>query len=326
MKPSGLEWRVGLFVFVGLVLVCIGLIKFSKGVSFLTPTYELRLRTPDIGGIKQNAAVLMAGLPIGSVDGAELDPAGRMVTLRLKILRQYAIPTNAMFVLEQAGFLGDQYVSVISGTNTGPASSYQDGDYVYGRAPFNLQEAARSAADLIVRVDETVAKVAETFERVDQQLLGEETLSNLTVAIANFRRVSEETLSAARGLQLAVNTNTPAVGSTISNLHFFSRQLTEVAGELKETVAINRAPVGGAVSNLASASEGVKALVADVQEGKGLVGGLLKDERLRQQTAELIGNLNVLSSNLARHGILYKPKPPRTNSAVRLPYGRTPHL
>lgn len=321
-----MEWRVGLFVAISLVLVALALINFSKGARFFTPTYELRLRTPDIGGIKPKAAVLMAGIPIGSVSDAELDPGGRMVTLRLKILKQYAIPTNAMFVIEQAGFLGDQYVSVISGNDSASVAPHRDGDYVYGRAPFNLQEAARSAGDLIVRVDATVEKLGETFDRLDKELLGPQTLSNLTVAIDNFRSVSEEALQAAHGLQHVVQSNAPSLNVTLSNLHDFSRQLNDLAGQLQETVATNRAQITGVVQNLAAATEGVRELVADVQDGKGVVGGLLKDEEMRRQTSELIGNLNTLSSNLARHGLLYKPKQPRTNAPPRHHSGRVPHL
>ena len=40
MKPSRLEAKVGLFVFIGLGLLAVLLIQFSKGTTFFRPTYE----------------------------------------------------------------------------------------------------------------------------------------------------------------------------------------------------------------------------------------------------------------------------------------------
>ena len=61
------EWRVGVFVLVGLVLLAVLMLQFSKGWDLLTPTYRLTLKTANVGGIKRGAGVLMAGVPIGNV-------------------------------------------------------------------------------------------------------------------------------------------------------------------------------------------------------------------------------------------------------------------
>jgi hypothetical protein len=39
-----------------------------------------------------------------------------------------------------------------------------------------------------------------------------------------------------------------------------------------------------------------------------MAGAALKDEALRTQFGEMIGNLTTVSSNLAKFGLLYKPK------------------
>ena len=55
MEKSRLEIKVGVFVLIGLVLVAIVLIQFSKGTSLFRGTYELRLHATNVGGIKQRA-------------------------------------------------------------------------------------------------------------------------------------------------------------------------------------------------------------------------------------------------------------------------------
>ena len=62
-----MEIKVGLFVLIGLVLLAVALIQFSKGTSLFRNTYQLRLHAVNVGGLKQRAAVLLAGVEVGSV-------------------------------------------------------------------------------------------------------------------------------------------------------------------------------------------------------------------------------------------------------------------
>src|SRR5213593_2576641 len=193
MSQKRLEWKVGLFVLACLVLLGLLVLNFSKGLTFFTPTYTLRLKTSNVGGIKREAAVLVAGVPVGNVVGADLSPDGRTVTVLLKILARYQIHGDAVFTIDSLGFLGDQYVAIIAGKNEAPV--LKDGDEVICREPFNLQEVARSAVGFIHRIDETAKKLDSALVRVEQRILNEENLTNLSTSIANFRLVSERALA-----------------------------------------------------------------------------------------------------------------------------------
>ncbi len=73
MEKSRLESKVGLFVFIGLALLAVMMIQFSKGTSLFRGTYALKLHAANIGGLKQKAGVLLAGVPVGSVQDIQLD-------------------------------------------------------------------------------------------------------------------------------------------------------------------------------------------------------------------------------------------------------------
>src|SRR5690242_2327958 len=120
MNKSRLEWKVGLFVFVGLVLLAVLMLKFSKGTTFLRgATYTILLRAANVGGLKVRSQVLMAGVQIGTVSDIRLAPSGTTVTISLRLFSQYAIHKDARFGIEQSGFLGDQYVAIIPTLNRG---------------------------------------------------------------------------------------------------------------------------------------------------------------------------------------------------------------
>jgi hypothetical protein len=55
----------------------------------------------------------MSGIQVGTVSALRLAPDGKSVTITLRLYRPYQIHTDARFVFEQSGFLGDQYVAIV---------------------------------------------------------------------------------------------------------------------------------------------------------------------------------------------------------------------
>lgn len=348
MNQSRLEWKVGLFVAVCLVLLAGLLLNFAKGVSLFRPTYEILLRTSNVGGIKPKASVLMAGVPVGTVKTIVLDDDGRTVTLHLQIESRFKIHGDAQFNIEAAGFLGDQYIAIDPTKNALPP--LKDGAQVTCRPPFNIQEAARSATGLIEKLDRTVEEVHTAVRRVSGTVLDDRTLTNLAATIENFRAVSEQSkgvlaragefsdkaVGAAEKIDLLIANNTPGVNETVTNLSGFSGRLNTLADELRSVVGESRGQIAAALKNVEHSSALVTNLLSDLQAGKGLAGGLLKDEKMKTDAlllisnyttlganlSQLSSNLNTAAGNLNSNGLwrfLWKPRPPATNSPAARP-------
>src|SRR5271154_83631 len=105
MENQRIASKVGLFVFIGLVLIAGAVILFSKGTSFFHGTYDLRLHAVNVGGLKKEASVLLAGVQVGNVSDIQLADDGKSVTILLKIYKRYQIYHDAHFVIESQGFL-----------------------------------------------------------------------------------------------------------------------------------------------------------------------------------------------------------------------------
>src|SRR5258708_18729081 len=105
MSKSRLEWKVGLFVFIGLALLAGLLIEFSKGLSLFRPTYEIYLRASNVGGLKPKAAVLMSGVQVGTVANIQLAPDGKSVTITnrksTRLNSSHQIISYAVFCLKK---------------------------------------------------------------------------------------------------------------------------------------------------------------------------------------------------------------------------------
>jgi len=317
-KNSRFEWKVGLFVFVGLTLLALLMLNFSKGLTLFQPAYDLKLTMASVAGLKPKADVMMAGVPIGKVVDTQLSPDGRSVIIRLRILQKYKIFHDAHFRIESLGFLGDQYVEIMPTKNEDGV--WKDGDIVTGEEPFNLQEAVRSTSSLLDQAKKTMAGLDQSITNLNRSLLSQETLTNFGLAISNLSSVTESAVKMAQEVEGLLHTNTPPINAAVTNLHLFSQKLNTMADQLGETISSNRNDVTEAVKNFRDTSANLKQLSADLQGGKGVAGTLLKDEHLKMEMSSVVSNANALSANLSlftsnlnQQGLwrmLWKPKTP----------------
>src|SRR4029079_6753393 len=91
-----------------------------------------------------------------------------------------------------------------------------------------------------------------------------------------------------------VQTNASPLSTAISNLVNFSEQLETVTEELRVTFSTNRLDVTEAIQNVKKGTVQLSELLTDLQSGKGLMGGILKDEQLRENFASTVSNLNIV--------------------------------
>jgi phospholipid/cholesterol/gamma-HCH transport system substrate-binding protein len=310
MDKKRLETKVGLFVFIGMVLLAVLLIQFSKGTSFVHGTYQLRLHARNVGGLKTRASVLMSGVQVGSVATIELAPDGKSVTIFLKIFKDQIIRSDARFVIEASGFLGDQYVAIMPNENQGDVLT--NNAPVDCEEPFNLQEVARSAAGFIQRIDETTKKLDAAVVDVRRLLLNEQTLTNLASTVVDLRTASERAIVTVNGFDAMISSNAPTVTLAVSNAYAFSGDLREFSGGLNQILATNSASLSASLKNIEVSTAAIKSILEDVQAGRGLAGTLLHNDDVATNVADIARNLSLTTSNLNRlglWGILWSKKP-----------------
>jgi phospholipid/cholesterol/gamma-HCH transport system substrate-binding protein len=322
MKDSRIELKVGFFVAVGLALLAVLVLSFSRGLTLFNPSYRLRILLPNAAGLKPTADVMMAGVPIGKASELELLPDGRSVAVTVSILSKYQIRTNAVFAIDSLGFLGDQYIEVTPSTN--PAAGFwKHGDVVQGESPFNMQEAVQSVAGLLDQAKKTMSDLDRAINTVNGSILSQQSMSNFSVALSNVNAMTGIAVEVAQGAQDLIHSNSLAVDTAVTNLLSFSEKLNLMAGGLDRLVATNRPAVDETIRNLRDTSALFKQLAADLEAGKGLAGGLLKDEEMKAETASLISNANAMTaafsafgSNINQRGLwrmLWKPKHTESN-------------
>lgn len=314
MAQTKIEWKVGLFVFTGLVLLAGLMLNFSKGIALFKKTYELQLLADNAGGIKQKAMVLMSGIKVGTVVDSTLSTNGKVI-IRLQIDSAFPIDHDARFLVDSMGFLGDQYVAIVSTNTSGVFLT--NNEVVICEPPLNLQEAMRSTASLLQQARTTMRTLDEAISNVNRSVLNPATLTSFAQSISNIQAISGNANQTLAKIDEVVDANQETLRNTVSNLFEFSI-------ELKTVLATNQNDIAATVKNLRTASVSVNQLLDDVKATNGAAGLLLRDEQMKLQLGLLATNLNVaadnigaFSSNVNQRGIwsmLWKPKAPKQPS------------
>ena len=103
MSEKSHAGKVGLFVFIGIVLIGALMLNFSRGVGLFRPKYELSMRVRSVAGLKERSSVNLSGVQIGNVKSVKLDQKTKTVIVRLTILKEFPLHNDSKFVIEQIG-------------------------------------------------------------------------------------------------------------------------------------------------------------------------------------------------------------------------------
>lgn len=127
MERKGLELGVGLFLLLG--LLCMAYLTVSLGkVRFLPSSdYKVFATFTNVGGLKPNADVTMAGVKIGQVESIQLKKGRAQVALGIR--QDIQLEEDVIASIKTMGIVGDRYISISPGasdTYLGPGGTIHE--------------------------------------------------------------------------------------------------------------------------------------------------------------------------------------------------------
>jgi phospholipid/cholesterol/gamma-HCH transport system substrate-binding protein len=116
MKKTALDFWVGLFVVLGFVALLFLALKAGNMSSLsFQPTYAVKLKFDNIGGLKARAPVNSAGVTVGRVGGIGFDSNTYQAVVTIDIDKQYQFPKDSSAKILTSGLLGEQYIGLEPG-------------------------------------------------------------------------------------------------------------------------------------------------------------------------------------------------------------------
>ena len=164
----GLEFKVGIFVFVGLAMLGALVVQFGRlGEGFKT-YYTLTVRFNDASGLLKGTDVLLAGARIGKVAGApRLVREGSGIDVPLKIYDYIKIPEGTKFTVGSSGLLGDRFVNVTMPPGQ-PKAYLPPNAYINGARETGIDDLTREGGALVNDLRGTVQKIDTTMTRLNR--------------------------------------------------------------------------------------------------------------------------------------------------------------
>jgi phospholipid/cholesterol/gamma-HCH transport system substrate-binding protein len=255
------EFKVGVVVLIGIVILFYMSFRVGKFGALARSGYDVVAHINDVSGLDIKSPVELAGVEVGAVRRLSLD--GYRAKASLLIKENVKIPTDSKLEIKSFGILGDKYLAIIPGQ---AKTFLKPGDEI-------SNVVATADYDQMFR---NVQSAAENFSDVMGQfkgVLGEKEKENLKESLQNIKVVS---------------------------------------GEFKQMVTENKANVTRIVTNVAQASDrfgpladkadaaftGINTIVQGVEEGKGSLGLLVKDETLYNDARDTVATLKTISADI----------------------------
>lgn len=199
-KPMGFEVKVGIFVFLGIIIMFI--IVFSIGEFYiLKPTYKIKVLFGFANGVDMGAPVRLAGINVGEIEevGVYYDESQQRTKVYLvaKIKKEAKVEKDAICKINTLGLLGEKYLEISPGTQS--AGFMQNKDIVIGSDPVPMEEITKTMKELsdsARSVTDSAKTILERLEKgegsIGKLLVEDDVYNDLKATAGNFKEFSED--------------------------------------------------------------------------------------------------------------------------------------
>lgn len=257
--------KVGIFAFVALLILGWFVLRIEDLRLFEPEGTRLTAEFESVAGLDDRAAVRVAGVRVGRVDGIELASAqGRTARVHLQLERSLELTEGTSARLATSGLLGDRYVELVPGPAA--ARALPEGAVVPGETPATVDQALGQLSEVGESIAGLTGTVQGTLDRGDLDRL-----------IENLAATSEE-------IRRLVEANRQNVDATASNFRLASQTLARELPRLSEQMS-------GVIEQIS----------AILEENRGqLQGSLANAEELTREMQTSVENFNQISGRIAR--------------------------
>jgi len=309
MARTDEEIKVGAVVIVAAVLFLTALV-FVGGVNLFRKkkvTYTTYFKFA--GGLEPGSFVRFAGLKVGTIQSARIDPED---STRVRVILQLAdgtpVRTDSKARISTLGFLGENYVEVSPGTRDAallqPGGEIPSLEIVQLADVFNnVNNVTVNANKLVNDLDDRMLVLADNTNRVlnsINEVVGPENRQHLAATLANADAMLAESRPRLNKTLAHFETASAKLAPTIDNANTTMTKANALADNLNGLVAENRKEIHDALGRLQTSLVDVQRVVNDL------------DDALNSNRANLdetLENIRVSSQNLKQFTDTIKQRP-----------------
>lgn len=265
--------RLGIFIFLGTVLLVISIFLLGSKEKLFTGTIEIKTYFNQIEGLKAGAPVRLSGYDIGSVSGIALvdEKSGNVeIIMRIDNDLKHFIRLDSEAAIETEGLVGKKIVTITPGS--AKIEEINDGGIIKSKDPLNISAIMEQTESTISYLKNLTKDLSEIIAKVNQ---GEGTIGK----IVNDDRLYESAVTITKNADKSLSAVT-------QNLNSVSDIIIDMTNSIKSII-----------TNVDDAITDVRGVVNKVNNGEGALGALIADKNLADSVKVVIANLTKTSDD-----------------------------
>ena len=220
MKTS--ETKVGALTLGGAVILA-GMISFLGAFKLFDGGYDLNVTYPSVNGLQIGSKVRYAGVPIGSVKAAKVEPDQVVITMHVD--KGVQIPQEAEFSIGSDGVMGEKYVDVrppkkYSGVYLKPGST------LTGQSGGDINEFMANSGKVLEKVEGIADALNNVFGDKEVQ-------KSMRDGFINAREISNNLNKFTKVMADSAKENQAEIKNMISQFNQMSVRMNKAMGHLE---------------------------------------------------------------------------------------------
>ncbi|HKI01773.1 MAG TPA: MlaD family protein [Thermoanaerobaculia bacterium] len=267
--------KVGVFATLCIVILAVLIWKIEDLNPFGNKGQRVDAVFKSVAGLDDKAAVRVAGVRVGRVDGLGLEGSHARITLALDKPLNLTVGTTAR--IANLGMLGEKYVELVPGPPDAPP--LPPNSVLAGTTPPGFDEAM-----------EKINSIGASIQQLTGSMSGGDVGGNINRLVTDIQLTSAE-------IRALVAENRANVASTVRNfdqmsavlareLPRLSEQISRTLDQISMVVQENRGDLKGSMGNireltekLQTSADNLNQISGKIASGEGTIGKLVNDEK-----------------------------------------------
>lgn len=314
------QLRVGIFVFVALLILGFLILNSSGDFNPFEKKLRLKARFVSADGLHTNAEVQLAGVSIGKVEEVNFLPPDTASDERIEavfaVVREFQgkpitefIRSDSTAQLIATSVLGNEKIINIT-PGSGRSDPVAENHVLISSSPVGINQLTATGNDLLKQINKLAVPTNEILNKANQ---GEGTLGRIINDESLYRNLdstvteTKETMTRLQATIDKVNKGQGSAGKLLNDPALYD-SLTKTVSQLEAIstdIRSGRGTAGkfvnddalynetrAAIADLRTSVGKINAIADDLGQGKGSAGKFLKDEQLYDNARDTLARFN----------------------------------
>lgn len=273
--------KVGLLTLAAMASVVVMSLKITQNQSGFGKHVQYQTILEDASGIFEKTPIKVAGINAGRIKKIELD--GNKALLTFEIIEKIKITPAAKLKIKSVGLLGDKFIDMDLGDQQG--DRLPENSIIVTQGGEGLDNLAKDASAVLRDVKEITASIKEALKDDQGRNMIKGIVENINEVTTSLRRITDS--------------NEDKINRIVDDIEALSSQLAhETDRNQNDSLMNDLAKIGPILDKVDATVSDLKVIVADVKDGKGTVGKLLRDDAVVDQVSQTLSSVNRLVNRI----------------------------